>query len=80
MIHSYIKETLGMKMWGSSDLHAGLEEMMILRNWEIYSIPEYVGNMGEGARAGNNPKIWEPLLQICLSSTLMEHQKGIQDQ
>ena len=57
MIHSHIKETLRLKRWGSSDLRAGPEEMMILRDWEICNIPEYVGNIGEGARAGNSAEI-----------------------
>ena len=60
MIHSYIRETLGLKRWGSSNLRAGSEEMMILRNWEICSILEYVGNIGEGVRAGSSLAIWEP--------------------
>ena len=60
MIHSYIKEMLGLKRWGSSNLRAGAEEVMILRNWEICNICKYVGNIGEGARAGSNPTIWEP--------------------
>ena len=52
---------------------------MILRNWEICSIPKYVGNIGEAARAENSLEIWKPPMQICLSSTLMERQKGIRD-
>ena len=60
MIYSHIKETLGLKRWGSLDLRAGLEEMMILRNWEICNIPKYVGHIGEGARVDNSSVIWEP--------------------
>ena len=57
MIDSYIRETLGLKRWGSSNLLVGPKEMMILRNWEICSIPKYVGNIREGARDGNSPAI-----------------------
>ena len=32
MNHIHIKETSGLKRWGSLDLRAGLEEMMILKN------------------------------------------------
>ena len=60
MIHSHIKETLGLKRWGSLDLRVGPKETMILRNWEICSIPEYVENIGEADRVGNSPEIWEP--------------------
>ena len=59
MIHSHIKEMLGLKRWGSSNLRARLEEMVILRNWEICSVPECVGNIGEGDRDDNSLVIWE---------------------
>lgn len=59
-IHSNIKETSGLTKWGSSDLYVGLEEAIILRNWEIGSIPGYVGNIGEVVRTGNSVEIWEP--------------------
>ena len=32
---------------------------MILQNWEIFSIPEYIGNQGEGNRARNNTETWD---------------------
>jgi hypothetical protein len=52
LIHSHIKEKMGLKRWGSSDLRAGPEETMILRNWEICSIPKYVGIYEKGIEKG----------------------------
>lgn len=49
MILAHIKETLGLKIWGSSDLQVGPEETRILRNWGVTSILEFIGHHG-----GNN--------------------------
>lgn len=53
--------------------------MMILRNWEICSILEYVGNIGEGARDGNNPTIWKPPPANMFKLNFDGESKKIQD-
>lgn len=52
MILALIKESLGLKRWGSFDLQAGPKETRILRNWEIANIPEYIGHCGEENKTG----------------------------
>lgn len=75
-IYTHIKEMLGIKRWDLQALHAGPEEMMILRNWEIFSIPEYVKNQGEKHKERGSLKIWDPPLDNMFKLNIDEVSKG----
>ena len=46
VISTHIKESLGLKQWGYSDLHVDPEEARIMSNWGITRIPEFFGYRG----------------------------------
>ena len=46
LIHTHIKETLGLRKWDTQALRARPKETLLLRIWEIISIPEYIGIPG----------------------------------
>ena len=54
---------LGLKRLGPMDLCTGVGEAMILRSWDIFSILEYIGNLGEGNRVRNNLGTWDHPLE-----------------
>ena len=60
VIAAHIKESLGLKQWGSSDLQANTKESQILRNWGITSIPTFFGFQGNTSQTGHSPESWEP--------------------
>lgn len=60
MIQNHTKEILGLKQWGSRDLHASLEERIILWNWGVTEISEHIGNRSEGEPKAPILEKWEP--------------------
>ena len=69
MIYSHIKETLGLKRWDSL-------EAMILRNLEMFSILEYVGNTSERNRGRGSQEIWDPPPYNMFKLNFNEASKG----
>lgn len=59
-IYAHIKETLGLRKWDGQALKAGPEETRILRNWEITSIPKYLGTLRTRPKENESLDTWEP--------------------
>ena len=53
---------MGLKQWGANDLQASPEEMVILENWEIIGILNFIGRKGVINPIGPSPYKWEPSL------------------
>jgi hypothetical protein len=42
-LKTHIKETLKLNIWNESDLCIGMEELNILREWDILNLLNYIG-------------------------------------
>jgi hypothetical protein len=58
-LKAHIKETLRLNLWSENYLRTGVEELIMLREWDIHSHPEYIGSFRRRVEIVNSPEKWQ---------------------
>lgn len=75
-IYTHVQEMLGLTWWKDEDMKAGIEEAIILKEWDILTIPIYKGINQIIQLTPRSPDKWEPPPQGTLKLNFDGASKG----